>query len=945
MKGVLSVMLLVLVVSALPVGTHADRKTVGMDTQVRAIDLAKTVPGQLNYQGHLTDASDSSMVTATLEMTFRLFDAETKGAELWSETHTMVAVSEGLFQVLLGSQTAFPAELFDGSPLWLQTEVGTEVLVPRKPLVSVAFSQRSEEADHAAQAVSAEDAQQLDGHTLTDLDARWVNTEDLYHLQASDGDPADAVYVDSDGKVGVGTTIPLTELDVNGSVNAAAYFGDGSNLTGIAGTPDDDWTVSGDDVYRETGNVGIGTTSPTRSLDVNGAVNAATYYGDGSNLTGISGTTDNDWTISGDDVYHETGNVGIGTTSPAIRLDVDGEINSDSLYKLRGETILAAEGLGNLHIGAGAGRNNTGNWNLAIGDSAGYHNQSGMNTFIGYEAGYQNTTGFDNTFLGFRAGQENMGGIGNTFLGYQTGQKNTSGSENTFVGREAGNYNTTGSHNTFLGQQAGYENTDGQWNTFLGYSAGYYNADGDSNVFVGGSAGENNESGSRNTFLGQESGWDNRTGHSNTFLGFSAGRQNRTGGSNTFVGKNSGYSTFDGIWNTFLGAESGNSNTAGNRNTFLGAGAGWDNTTGNDNTFIGYDAGLANTTASNNTFVGRSAGEDNTSGERLTFLGAYAGNSNSAGSNNSFLGHHSGYFNTTGYSNTFVGNCAGRANIGGYANTFLGDSTGYANTEGFFNTFVGTMAGKANTTSDFNTFLGTIAGFSNSAGTKNTFVGQGAGYSTTNGYENAFFGQLTGLANTAGSCNTFLGKSAGYNNAVGDSNVFVGYRAGYTETSSAKLYIDNSQTTSPLIWGDFRENEVVVNGNGGDNTNDRKLFVNGSAGGTGAWQNDSDRHMKKSIATIPWALKKVQRLRGVNFEWKDAERHEPGRQMGFIAQEAVEVIPEVVDGEEGHYAMSYGPITALLVEAIKEQQAQIETFKVENERLKQRVEALESAVR
>ena len=64
----------------------------------------------------------------------------------------------------------------------------------------------------------------------------------------------------------------------------------------------------------------------------------------------------------------------------------------------------------------------------------------------------------------------------------------------------------------------------------------------------------------------------------------------------------------------------------------------------------------------------------------------------------------------------------------------------------------------------------------------------------------------------------------------------------------------------------------------------------------------------------------------------------PGRQMGFIAQEAVKVIPEVVSGEDGHYAMQYGPITALLVEAIKEQQGIIEDLKV-------RIETLEAANR
>jgi hypothetical protein len=368
----------------------------GLSNAVHTLDLAKTVPGQLNYQGHLADAADSSAVTATLEMTFRLYDSETKGAELWSETHPAVEVHGGLFHVLLGGVTPFPGGLFDAAELWLQTEVGTEILTPRKRLASIAYSQKAAEAD---QAETAGDADHLEGHTVANLDARWVNEDDLDHLNAADGIPANAVYVANDGKVGVGTTTPLTELDVSGSVNAITYYGDGSNLTGVSGSADADWAIAGDDIYHETGNVGIGTTTPTAPLtiqagsgdeiffpsagnnvditstmsmrigtnsghgislhtnnlyrllvdgdgrvgigtispaymlDVNGDVNATTYYGDGSNLTGISGSGDTDWTIAGSDMYAGvSGNVGIGITSPAYKLDINGSVNAITYY-------------------------------------------------------------------------------------------------------------------------------------------------------------------------------------------------------------------------------------------------------------------------------------------------------------------------------------------------------------------------------------------------------------------------------------------------------------------------------------------------------------------------------------------------------------------------------------------------------------------------------------
>jgi hypothetical protein len=231
------------------------------DAQVHSLDFSKAVPSQLNYQGYLVDATDSSAVTATLEMTFRLFDSETKGAELWSETHPAVEINGGLFQVLLGSVTSFPVGLFGGAPLWLQTEVDTEVLAPRKPLVSVAYSQRSETAAQASTANWATEAQ----HAI------YADTAD-YTLSAGvwtvDGDN---VYRET-GKVGIGTSSPLTELDVTGSVNATTYYGDGSHLTGISGTPDGDWTISGSDLYSAvSGKVGIGTTVPAEKLNVVGS--------------------------------------------------------------------------------------------------------------------------------------------------------------------------------------------------------------------------------------------------------------------------------------------------------------------------------------------------------------------------------------------------------------------------------------------------------------------------------------------------------------------------------------------------------------------------------------------------------------------------------------------------------------------------------------------------
>jgi hypothetical protein len=206
-------------------------------------------------------------------------------------------------------------------------------------------------------------------------------------------------------------------------------------------------------------------------------------------------------------------------------------------------------------------------------------------------------------------------------------------------------------------------------------------------------------------------------------------------------------------------------------------------------------AGQSNTTANSNTFNGYMAGYTNSTGHSNTFIGYYAGRLNTVGSYNTFNGYQAGNSNTTGNYNTFVGRGAGSLNtIGGY-NTFIGYGVGYSNTIGNYNSFIGLNAGYSNTTGEQNTFNGYKAGF----------------YNTTGGY-NLFNGYQAGYSNKDGNNNTFNGYEAGYSNSTGTGNVFLGYQAGYNETGSDKLYIDNSSTSSPLIYGDFSANTITING-------------------------------------------------------------------------------------------------------------------------------------
>ena len=94
----------------------------------------------------------------------------------------------------------------------------------------------------------------------------------------------------------------------------------------------------------------------------------------------------------------------------------------------------------------------------------------------------------------------------------------------------------------------------------------------------------------------------------------------------------------------------------------------------------------------------------------------------------------------------------------------------------------------------------------------------------------------------------------------------------------------------------------------------------------------SDVSFKKEIRPLTSSLEKVSSLQGVSYEWKTEEYPEKGftkeRQIGLIAQEVEPLLPELVHTDkEGKKSLSYDKLTAVLVEAIKEQQKEIEELR------------------
>jgi len=187
------------------------------------------IPAKLNYQVMLTDDADQPLADQTVTMVFSIFDVESGGAAVWSETHSPTTNSIGVVSVILGSITPV---IFDFDlPLWLEVEVDGETLSPRRTLTAAPY------AGYAAGSSDSERLGNIDASEyalLTDL----VGTGDGHSLDADDGSPTDALYVDASGHVGIGTTSPEAELHVRNylQVGSVSTIGDVMVHGGATGT-------------------------------------------------------------------------------------------------------------------------------------------------------------------------------------------------------------------------------------------------------------------------------------------------------------------------------------------------------------------------------------------------------------------------------------------------------------------------------------------------------------------------------------------------------------------------------------------------------------------------------------------------------------------------------------------------------------------------------------
>jgi trimeric autotransporter adhesin len=834
---------------------------------------AQVPPPLIQFSNVATDEGGNSL-SGVVNITFSLYNNQQGGEPLWTETQNNIQLDPtGHYSVQLGitQPNGVPTTLFTtGEARWLGVQIAEQAQQPRVLLLSVPY------------ALKAGDAATIGGL------------------------PPSAFVLAAPGTTaGASATAPFVAAPPVATTFVAAPA-DAPPATDVTGSGTADfiplWTTTSniaDSVLFQSGTgstakVGINTTAPTSTLDVAGG-------------TTVAGT----FTLP----TQGTATATKGVISHTLNL-VASSFNSSTSAAVNQTFRWQSEPAGNDTSSP------SGTLNLLFGEGTATPTETGLHI----ASNGQLTFATGQTF----PGTGTVTSIG-TGLGLTGGPITTSGTltidttvvpqlaaANTFTANQTVNANVTATNVTATGTVTGTTVTGAVVNATSSFDLG-------GTPFAFGSYAN------RNAFLGF-AGNSTMTGLYNTGSGYGALAANTTGGFNTATGFDSLVNSTAGIYNTASGYEALFTNTTGSENTAAGVQALWANTTGNYNTAAGFLALQNNATGYYNTAVGGAALQSNTTGAGNLATGAFALASNTTGGGNTAAGDAALLYNTSGNYNTASGSGALFSNSTGGENNASGVSALYFNTTGSYNTADGYYALSDNTTGSEDTASGSAALSFNTTGNNNTASGFEAVFSNTTGANNTGIGYEALNDGTTGSENTAVGALAGYTN-TGTDNTCVGYNCG----NSSPRNLNNATAIGANATVSVSDAVVLgsvagVNGAkttakvGIGTTSPTNLLTLGQGFGPSiadGWTTYSSRRWKTNIQPLHNALGMVEQLRGVSYDLKDSGKHE----IGVIAEEVGAVVPEVVSYEENGKdarGVDYSRLTALLIEAAKEQQGEIQ---------------------
>jgi hypothetical protein len=352
---------------------------------------ATSVPNLIRYSGTLKDVQGAALSSSTtVGVTFAIYEQQDGGAPVWQETQNVTPDASGQYSVVLGSTTStgLPDDLFSQQEQrWLGVQVQGQAEQARVLLVSVPYAFKAHEAE-----------------TLGGLPpSAFVKAP-----------PTDAA-----GSTSVDTSTSVNALRIASGIDAAS----GSPpppLSTVFNAPCPAGTVP----------------SPNfvplwfkPAVTVNVICNSVIFQ----------------------KPIGPAGNVGIGTTTPSAKLDVNGPINSASDYRIGGNIVLATNcNYSNVSVGSLAGQGECSN--VTVGNFAGASSSGNSNVAIGRLVGL--TLGDDNVIIGDHA----------SFPG--------AGNNNVIIGAGAAVIDGVGDNNTFVGANIDFNARFTSSDIFVGHDSG-----------------------------------------------------------------------------------------------------------------------------------------------------------------------------------------------------------------------------------------------------------------------------------------------------------------------------------------------------------------------------------------------------------------------------------------------------------------------------------------
>ena len=270
------------------------------------------VPGKITYQGYLRDFYDNPL-NDFITMNFSIYDVETGGFPLWTETHGAVEVTDGIFSVMLGEMNPISEDVAEGT-LYLGVAVeNDEEMTPRQELTSVLFAIRA----GVAESVVINGQKAID---FVDGNIKWLgDTAGLKGEKGDQGSQGSKGDTGSQGPQGAkgdtGSQGPQGAKGDTGSQGLQGAKGDTGSQGPKGDTGDSAFTLDGD-TYRTDKNLhATGTISSGNSINIDGI---------NDKITASSGKIDFD-----NEILTTNGRIGIGKSpNSLVKLDANGIIKS-----------------------------------------------------------------------------------------------------------------------------------------------------------------------------------------------------------------------------------------------------------------------------------------------------------------------------------------------------------------------------------------------------------------------------------------------------------------------------------------------------------------------------------------------------------------------------------------------------------------------------------------